>query len=432
MTGGHRRFWSLDVLVRLALMIVCVLVAWSLLSRHWVPLNDQPRPDSQTYAISAYQLTHGNGYTTPVPAGPHSPLNPPRYPPGFSLVLSPFTLVGQFPGNAQFGSGVIVVLLVLTLAWAALELAGPLSAILAVVLVATAPFTSGSAQLVLSDAFAAALALAVFALLNRPGPWTIGVAGFLAGYGVLVRASGIVVLVALLIVLRGRDRLVALGAAVPAVLTLAAFQWVAFGRPWRTGYGYWLPGFKQFGLTYLGSHPTLSDGPLYPDRLHNLVATWTCHVVSCHGTPTRGLPNWLFYPMALAGTSWVFAPPLLSAVGIVVAIRWWRRPVAQFALLVSALTLVLYVPYWYQGIRFVATPVLMLVVLACAGLVRWVATSRLGRNLPADLVPFRPLPGELEPVPTTTTSSSATATGPLRRRGRGVAVERGLVRCRAP
>ena len=367
----------LKVWLFVLLAFILVLGGGLLLLSSDVPFHGQPQPDAQEYATSANQLAHGDGYTTPVRDTPGSvhlvkAENPPRYPPGYPLVLSPFALVGHFPGNVELGAKLMALLMVLAVAWAAVELGGPLAAVLAVLLLGTGSFLSKSGRLVLSDAFAAGLAMAVLALLKRRTPTAIYLAGFLAGYGVLVRASGFVVLACLLIVLRGRDRLRALATALPSLLGLGAYQWATFGKPWRTGYGYWMPGQKLFSLSYVTQHPLEHDRNLFPDQLHNLAARVACHVISCHGAnPGGALPNWLFYVMLLIGLIWVFVPPIVPLVGIVVGCRWWPQPVAQFILLVTVLTMAFYLPYFYQGARFMAVPVLMLTVLACAGVVQW-------------------------------------------------------------
>ncbi len=361
---------------------------------HEIPLNEQPYPDSREYATSANQLAHGHGYTTPIidnGATNHwaKTENPPRYSPGYPFALSPFGLLGRFPGNIEFGAKVMVLLMLVSVAWAAVEIAGPIAAVLAVLLVGSGSFTSESAQLVLSDAFAAGLAVAVLALVKRQGPFAAYAAGFLAGYGVLVRVNGFVVVACLLLVLGGRDRTRAIAAAAPSVVALFTYQWVAFGRPWRTGYGYWVPQVKEFALAYVTQHPILADG-LFADRLNNASANWACHVISCHGATGAGaLPNWLYYILTTSGLTWVFAPPLVPLVGLVVAIQWRREPHARFVLLVTGLTFAFYLPYAFQSARFMAAPVLMLVVLACAGFVGWVKPTRWWRGTNAF---FRPLP----------------------------------------
>ncbi len=371
----------------LLLVVVLALIGTLLLVRHEVPLRSQPFPDSQEYVTSADQLAHGRGYTTPVrdtasTARWANAENPPRSSPGYSLALVPFALAGHFPRNVEFGAKLTVVLMVVAVAWAALELGGPWAAILAMALLGAGSFMKESALYVLSDAFAAALAVAVLALVKRLTPLAVYLGGFLAGYGLLVRASGLVILASLLIVLRGRDRLRALVTAAPPVVGLLAYQWVTFGRPWRTGYGYWLPHLKMFSLSFVTQHPLQGDH-IFTDQLNHRAEKWLCHVVvSCHGaSPAGALPNWLFYIMVLGGGLWIFAPPLVSLVGMVVAFRWWREPAAQFTLFVTALTGALYLPYFFQAARFMAAPALMLIVLACAGAIRWLQASALWRDV---------------------------------------------------
>jgi 4-amino-4-deoxy-L-arabinose transferase-like glycosyltransferase len=349
-----------------------------------LPLGRQPFPDAQEYATSAEQLAQGHGYVTPVRDSPSRSAraeNPPRYPPGYPLALSPFALFGRFPGDVELGARCVVVAMFLAVAWAALELGSSWAAIAAVVLVATGSFATVSSQIVMSDALSVALALVVMALVCRRSRAAAYAAGLAAGLGVLVRDSGAVVLVALLVVLPGRDRLRALLASAPPVAGLLCYQWAAFGRPWRTGYGFWLPGLRLFSASYVTRHPLQHD-PSIPDRLHGALASWACALVSCHGVHAQvskasvALPNWLFYPLMLAGLFWVFAPPLVPLAGAVVACRFWRLPAARLALLAGALTIAFYLAYFYQAARFVAAPAVMLTVVAAAGASRRLERTR--------------------------------------------------------
>lgn len=199
-----RRLELLRRLPSVLLIVVLAVVGLFVMFHHEIPLNEQPYPDSREYATSANQLAHGHGYTTPIidnGATNHwaKTENPPRYSPGYPFALSPFGLLGRFPGNIEFGAKVMVLLMLVSVAWAAVEIAGPIAAVLAVLLVGSGSFTSESAQLVLSDAFAAGLAVAVLALVKRQGPFAAYAAGFLAGYGVLVRVNGFVVVACLLL-----------------------------------------------------------------------------------------------------------------------------------------------------------------------------------------------------------------------------------------
>jgi hypothetical protein len=367
------------------LAVVIILSSGFLLSRHTLGPAGQPFPDAFEYADAATRLAHGHGYTTIIReqfVSPHADraVNPPRYPPGYPILLTPFAAAD----HVNVGVRVAAVLLVLAVAWAAFELGGPWAATIAVLLTIAGRFTRQSAYLVLSDAFAAALAVAILPLVRRRTPTAIYAAGFVAGYGVVVRDSGLLILGCLLLVLSGRDRIRVLLGALPPVAGLAIYQWATFGRPWRTGYNYWLPHLTSFAGRFIAAHPLLSDGPYaIPDQAHQRFANWACHLISCHAQtavgPLGGLPNWFFYPLVIAGFFWIFSLPFITLLGLASAVRWWREPPARFALLLTVTTVAFYLPYFYQAVRFMAAPAMMLVVWCAVGV------ARLGRPIAKSL-----------------------------------------------
>lgn len=210
------------------------------------PLARQSAPDAQEYFDSAGHLRAGKGYvtTTPDALAVHltPTLNRPRYPPGLSILLALFPA-----GIRQHVFPKIVVVLLVTAVWLlGWEMGGPVAASVASVLVVASPFLRQSALLVMSDGLSALLTVVV-ALTVRRCP---RVAGFLAGFAVVVRLSNAVVVVAALAVARDRRRLAMW--AVPPISLLLAYQWTAFGSPLRTGY---VAHAAEFGLRYvLPSH----------------------------------------------------------------------------------------------------------------------------------------------------------------------------------
>lgn len=369
---------------RLSLVVlaaISILVVASMLLSHPIPLPQQAQPDTSEYADSANRLVHGLGYTTTVKELPTHPAgaNPPRYPMGYPLLLAPFALLGQYPSNVQLGAKVIACLLVIAVAWAALELAGLWAASVAVLLIGLSPFVQVSAQLVMSDALAAALAVALLPLLLRRSRWSMYLVGAIAGYGLLVRLSFLPVLVVLVIVVRERDRLRVALAATPFMLVLATYQWATFGAPWRTGYDYWLPqGFHPFSFASVTAAGLTGEGPwIFPDFLQGTLARWACHPCGLGG-PMHSLPSWLFYTMLIAGFFWVFAPPFITLLGLAVAILNWDTVVGRFVLLVLASQLAFFLPYFYQGARFFAPSAFMLTVLAATVLPRLVQHTLAG------------------------------------------------------
>ena len=237
----------------LAGLTLVVLVL--LLLNHPYALRDQPLPDAHEYLNASYQLAHGHGYTTTVRDNAFSQharqaAYPPRFPPGTSLVLAPFALLGTYPGNVEFGSRVIVVALVLATGWAGYVLRGWYAALLASLVVALSPFALVNTHIVMSDALGALFIVVCLPLMMLKTKWSGYVLGLVAGCGVVCRESGIVVVACPLIVIQHRERLrVAAGAAGPLV-GLALNNWSTFGAPWRTGYGYWLGAFSEYSASY--------------------------------------------------------------------------------------------------------------------------------------------------------------------------------------
>lgn len=374
--GGPRLPYLVLAVVLTAAAVVVLLATRS------IPLAGQPFPDSAEYADGAYRLAHGDGYSTTVrdiSGSPHlaEAVNPPRYPPGYSIALAPFTLVKDFPGNVELGTKVLALVLVLVIAWAALELGGPWAAVIAVLLALLGSFVARSAQVVLSDAFGATLAVALLPLVKRRSPTAVYAAGVVAGYGVVVRNSGVVVLACLLIVLSHRDRVRVLIGAAPPVAGLAIYQWSAFGRPWSTGYSYWLPQVRAFSPGFITKHPPRGD-TIFLDAVHPGLVSLSCRVSCARVGMIGSLPSWLFYPMAVIGFFGIFSPPFVSVIGLVSAARSWREPVARLVLLTSIVTVLFFLPYFFQSGRFMAAPAMMLVVYAAVGIAGMV--TDLGRR----------------------------------------------------
>jgi hypothetical protein len=366
----------------LVALLLGTLVAGRVLLANPIPIAAQPQPDAAEYADSAYRMAHGEGYTTTLRDQPNHPqgANPPRYSIGYPLVLAPFSLVGLYPGNVQVGAKLAAVALVLVVGWAAYVAGGAWSATIAVAVLGASPFEQWSAHLVMSDALSAALAVALIPLvMMRNRPWVAYVAGFAAGYGVLVRLSALVVLAAVVVAWPGVNRLRVIASSVPPLLVLAGYQWATFGAPWRTGYDYWLPGLRSFSFAFITAPTGPGDGPiLFADRFHGMLAAWACGNCPNPG-PFHTFPDWFFYGLVVTGAFWVITPPMLTLLGAAEMVRTWRVPAGRFVMIAVVGQLVLYMPYFYQSARFVAPAILMLSVLAAAAIPRLAALS-LGRR----------------------------------------------------
>ena len=208
--------------------------------------------------------------------------------------------------------------------------------------------------------------------------------GFFAGYGVVCREGGILVVVCLLIVVQKRQRLrVAVGAVGP-IVGLALYNWSTFGSPWGTGYSYWLSGFSQYSLKYVTMHPWPPGGQGYYQSSLELF-----HLVEqSHAGLIGPLPNYVFYPLILFGFSAVFGPPWLTLIGLLTAIRSWNRREARFTLLLSGLLVLFYMANYSQDPRFIAGPCILLTIWGLVGLVN--LTRAIWYRYGKELLPQRP------------------------------------------
>jgi hypothetical protein len=313
------------------------------------PLARQPAPDAQEYFDSASQLRSGHGYVTsthdPLAVHVSATLNRPRYPPGLPIMMA---LVPARTRQHVFPKavGILLVTAVWILGW---EMGGPVGASVASVLVVASPFLRQSALLVMSDGLSALLTVAV-ALTVRRYP---RLAGFLAGFAVVVRLSNGVLLVAALAVARDRRRLAMW--SVPPMACLVAYQWAAFGSPLHTGY---VAHTAEFGLHYV-----------LPGRLTQ---------------SGIAVPNLVYYPGLLLGLFPAFFPFGVSITAVIEA--WWRRRSAEgtFFFVLGGTTLVVFIPYFFRDSRFVAAPAMIeaaLVGAVVARFIRWASRwPRRGRR----------------------------------------------------
>jgi hypothetical protein len=365
------------------------MVLWLVLTTPPRGMEEQPFPDAHEYADAAQHLLAGDGYVTTVHAEIASP-QPPRYPPGMSLVLAPFVAFGgAFPRSVLSATAWFGVAYVLAAAITAWVIGGPTAAGLTAVLVGSAPFAIESASLVMSDALVAALTVVMAALLQRRMAW---LAALLAGGLVLLRLSAALAIPAVVLAgvacpraQRGEDvrhdvrsstawlahRAARVGLFVlPGLIALAIFQWTTFGSPLRTGYDYWLPDLRTFDLGYLLQRPMGDTPTMVGDALNGRLLGWLCPCPD-DGGPLTQLPNVLFYPAVVFGPFWLFAPPLVGVLGLVYAVRHWDEPAARFSVWLTLLSLALMSVYVFQAARLVAAPAVLLAVYFSVAVGRW-------------------------------------------------------------
>lgn len=342
------------------------------------PLNRQPSPDAQEYADAARHLAAGEGYFVTIRRGE---VQPSRYPPGFALALAPFGLAGAYPANVQTGAKLYAMLyLVITVA-AAWIVAGPVAAAVAIALVGSSPFAVRYASLVMSDAFAAALTVAMLPLVHVPTTRRLLLAGLVAAALLLVRLSGILTIVAALAAVvphvgwRGRTVLLAGGALGVALLGLQ--QWWTFGNPLMTGYQYALPEVRTFGLDYPFDPDQRRDGSgVVADSLDGALLRWVCPCPE--DDPLFAFPGLPLYVLVILGLFWIFVPPLTTIPGLLEIWERRREPGPTFVLWLTILTVIFHVFYWYLGARFVAGPVTLLAIYTGAWVARRVARWEVG------------------------------------------------------
>lgn len=338
-----------------ALLIVGASLVLSLaMWVRWAPpdaVGDlRPRPDALEYEEAARSLVAGNGYSLVFDGGRY----PPRYPPGFSLLLAPVVwLVGDAPGAgiwAVLASALVAVAATMLLGARA---AGPIAALGAGVLLALSPLHVGWSRTVMSDvvasAFVGMLAVWAMAALARPRASLLEWAAFGVVVGLTTAVRHACVLVAAPVV----GLLAASGAwwAAAALVAgaglgatpLLGHQLVTFGSPFGNGYDYWRT-FANHGWKYVLAPPAA-------------------------GGEGGNLP---FYLAELTGFGRLY--PLPGAVLVVLgAVQAVRRPGPARVLAVLAggyvaALLLLYVPFYWQWDRFLVPAAPLVMALAAVPL----------------------------------------------------------------
>ena len=349
--------------------LTALLTIGTLMLHPYRPLNLQPTPDAPEYAGAARHLAAGDGY---VATRYGNKALPPRYPPGYSLALAPFALVGKYPANVQLGARVYVILYVLVTLVAAWTIGGPLAATVAVALIGSSAFVARYSTLVMSDAFAAGLAVLVLVLVHRPSRLRLVVAGLISGALPVARLSSIVAVPSLMVGTSWRGRVLVAACASVGIGALAIHQWATFGSPLTTGYDYWLPEIRNFGLDYAVASKIGRDGTgMLADSLNGALLHWACPCPE--DDPLVAFRSVVFFPLVLLGIFWIFTPPLTTIPGVLEVWRRRREPGPSFVLWLTVLTLLFQSVYFYQAARFMAAPATLLAVFSGVAVARWCA-----------------------------------------------------------
>jgi 4-amino-4-deoxy-L-arabinose transferase-like glycosyltransferase len=306
----------------------------------WTPPGDvedlRPRPDALEYEEGARNLAAGEGYCLIMDGGRY----PPRYPPGFSLLIVP----AMWLTAGQHGAGIWTVLVSalagVACVWAmGLVVGGPASALAAALLLALAPLHVRWSRAVMSDVptATAAAGLALGGLLCRgrgAGAWfALGVA---AGLAALLRSTCTLLALPLAVMLfvehgAGRAaarRVGALAAGVGAgLLPLALYDLRRFGSSLASGYTYWVAA-DFFGWANVLGPPAAGGSE----------------------------SNLVFYGRLLAGAGSLYGWPvaLLAAAGTVTGLRrpGAARALAALTLATGLMLLAVYLPFFWQWDRF--------------------------------------------------------------------------------
>ena len=359
--------------VAVAVTLVAAAVVYT--PRAWVS-DLGPMPDAGEYATSARNLAHLRGFVIELLGRDY----PPRYPPGFPLLLAPvFWLPGATLASAIYVVAAFAVLAVLLTHALARRLGGPVAGLLAAgALLLRTVFVDWSHQ-VMSETATVATATAIAVLLHHRAQHagdarrhaSLVTIGLVCGVAILMRYTNLVfvpaVAIALLVDARVRASpwrsAIALGAGPAFALgVLALDDHVTFGSVARTGYHYWVPYWhtslaKTFSLAYAVRQP--GDAAL-----------------GAFG----GSPNLIYYGayiLLTVSSAW-FA--LAAAWGAAVLVRRGNAGTRTVVVYAAALTTFLYLTYgfyFYQSGRFMAPLIGVFAAVTGAGVAD--ALRRLGR-----------------------------------------------------
>ena len=126
-----------------------------------------------------------------------------------------------------------------------------------------------------------------------------------------------------------------------------------------TGYQYWLPEVRTFGLDYPLDPDIRRDGSgIVADSLDGALLRWACPCPE--DDPLFAFRAVAFYPLVLLGLFWIFVPPLATVPGLIEVWRRRHEPGPAYVLWLTVLTVLFHLFYFYLAARFVAGPTTLL------------------------------------------------------------------------
>lgn len=306
-SGQNSARRSTRLLATCVTALLVVLLTWLRFAPPSAEADLYPVPDAIQYSATAWNISHGLGFSVTLDGKTH----PPRYPIGFPLTLAPAFLLG---GTELHHASVVVLatslLLFLPMWTFASRLFGAGAAFWAVLFVGLSPLLIEHSTRVMSEALTILLVAGIYALEARgAGALCLGLMG---GFAASVRYTNIVALLPTLLRIVGskgsRGRVMGflgLAAGASAFLAPMALQRARdFGSLARDGYHYWHPdryenaGFV-FDLNYAWKAP---------------VVTWTRRpegLLERYAQDLAGLSRRLYSPLvpilALAGVALTLA-----------------------------------------------------------------------------------------------------------------------------
>jgi hypothetical protein len=358
MMSGRNSWFGL--MLAFCLVTLFAFVALPKITPGYVP---GPSPDSQDYAHLAAAILHG-GFLVDYDGPPHLT----RYTPGFPILLAPIVAIGGLESAVIVSYVAALVLGVLSalLAW---RVGGGLAAPVATALVLFNAGVFVLAHIVMSDLPSAALAVSELALLSLwTGPRSAVAAGLIAGGLVWLRPGLLVMGAAGAVGLSASPRYklslawYGAGLLLP-VLLLGGWQWLEFGSPFVTSY-------QAAGASATGS----SDPSGFFSLKYVLGPPWNTYSV---GTEANGP----VYLRALIGIDSDTTYPGIGLIGLIGAAvmalgHGEGSRIGRFSLAANAVTLLLYVPYFFRDLRFLIIPVVLNNILAAVVITRGIAALR--------------------------------------------------------